>query len=153
MTITDCLPQLLLLSDPAYQLRPPASAAAVRALEAAAGPLPAELRELYQLSNGLAEYLNLGEAAELTGYLVLPAEAAAEENRQVRLNPQSPTEASLLIFAHVYTDGGRFGYRRADLPAASAAVYCWFPLENELELVAASLPEFLLGWARGQISV
>ncbi|RTQ45600.1 SMI1/KNR4 family protein [Hymenobacter gummosus] len=152
MTIAECLPQLL--SDPNYQLLPPAAEAALQQLEqAAAAPLPGQLRDLYRLSNGIAEYMDLGAGVELVGYLVLPAEEAAGENRAVRLHPQSPTEATLLIFAHAYTDGGRFGFRVADLPAAQSAVYCWFPLEDELELVANSLPEFLLGWAGGQISI
>ncbi|KAA9325863.1 SMI1/KNR4 family protein [Hymenobacter busanensis] len=152
MSIAECLSQL---SGSAFRQLPPASAGAVRALEvAAAGPLPVELRELYHLSNGLEEYLHVGQDEELmVGYLVLPAEEAAAENRKARQNPQSLTEAELVIFAHTYTDGGRFAYRRDDLPAASAAVYLWLPLEDELTKIANSLPAFLLGWATGQIRI
>ena len=137
-----------------YQLLPPAPAAALLPLKHAVGlTLPAELRELYQLSNGIAEYrrVAVGEAPVLVGYLLLPAEEAAVENRQQQ--PQILAEASLLIVARAYVDGIVFGYRRPELPAASAAIYAWLPIDDELVKVADSLAEFLVGWASGRISV
>lgn len=155
MTIAECLRELLSQPTFGYQPLPPATAAALQQLaQEAGGFLPAELRGLYQLSNGIEELLcqEVGAEPLPVGHLLLPAEAAAAQNQQLRRQPQTPTEAALLVVAPTYT-GGWFGYRRADLPAASRAIYAWLPVDDELVKVADSLPGFLLGWAEGRISV
>lgn len=141
--------------ETSYQLLPPASAADLQQLEEAVGTrLPAELCALYQLSNGIAEYLRVpaDEDLLLIGYLLLPTEEASAENHRIRQQPQTPTEAALLVVAPTHV-GGWFGYHRAELPAASAAIYAWLPIDDELVKVADSLPTFLLGWAEGRISI
>jgi hypothetical protein len=109
--------------------------------------LPQELKELYNLSNGLAE-----ELAEIgpTGYVVLPADKMLAENQRLLLDPGSAVHGMLLV-APAYT-GDYFGYLVRDKQITSTDIYVWNAAENRREWVAASLADFLVGWVSTEIS-
>lgn len=131
-----------------FKCHPPLAEQQLKHLETTlAVRLPQELKELYTLSNGLAEELvEIGP----TGYVVLPADKMLAENQRLRLDPSSAVHGMLLV-APAYT-GDYFGYLVKDEFVAATDIYIWNAGENRRQWVAASLAEFLVGWVTPEIT-
>ncbi|UYZ60019.1 SMI1/KNR4 family protein [Hymenobacter latericus] len=109
--------------------------------------LPEELRQLYLLTDGLAEEL---QGIGTTGYLVLPAQELLHENQRLRQSACFCVH-DLLLVAPAYT-GDYYGYLIADDGSVSTDIYIWSCTDNTRVRVAASLAEFLVSWVSSELT-
>lgn len=129
----------LLSADDAYELRPGAAADEVTAAEAAlAAVLPADLRQIYLVSNGVFD--RPGQ-----WFVIWPLPEVVTRNREAW--PQgSPARRELIGFGDDGT-GAPFCVPRD----GSSSVFAWSAIEGKATLLARSVADFWSAWVAGTL--
>jgi hypothetical protein len=126
----------LLSVDDACELCPAATTDEVTAAEAAlAAVLPADLRQLYLVTNGVFD--RSGQ-----WFVIWPLPEVVTRNREEWLQDSSPARRELVGFGDDGT-GAPFCVRRD----GGSSVFAWSAIEGKPTLLARSVADFWSGWA------
>jgi hypothetical protein len=126
----------LLSVDDGYELRPGAAAGEVAAAETAlAAVFPADLRQLYLVSNGVFD--RPGQ-----WFVIWPLPKVVTRNREAWQQDGSLARRELIGFGDDGT-GDPFCVPRN----GGSSVYAWSPIEGKATLLAISVANFWSGWA------
>jgi hypothetical protein len=133
MTATDW--RQLLSADDGYELIPGAAAGQIAAAETALEAVfPADLRQLYLLSNGVFD--RAGQ-----WFVIWPLAEVITRNRQAWAQDGSPVRRELVGFGDDGT-GAPFCVRRD----GGSGISAWSPIDGQATLLARSVAGFWSGW-------
>ena len=138
MAVTDW--RELLGADDGYELSPGAAAGEIAAAEAALDAVfPADLRQLYLLSNGVFDR---------TGqwFVIWPLAEVITHNREAWSRDGSPSRRELVAFGDDGT-GAPFCVPRD----GGSGVSAWSPIDGEAALLAHSVASFWSAWETGTL--
>jgi hypothetical protein len=132
------------------RFEPPASILDVDELETRLHvSLHSDLRALLLESNGVMEMLAIDGGEWFDNmWVVWPTSEIVAKNESFRKG--NVTHDDLLFFASAGTDGILFA-NPVEKHTAQSSVVAWFPIEDELRLVAPSLREFMQGYLLDKI--
>lgn len=130
----------LLSADDGYELRPGAAAGEVTAVETAlSAAFPAELRELYLISDGVFD--RPGE-----WFVIWPLAEVVTRNREGWSRDSSAARRDLVGFGDDGT-GAPFCVPRD----GGSEVFAWSPIDGQATLLASSVAGFWTGWTTGTL--
>jgi len=131
----------LLSADDAYELCPGAAAGEVAAAEAAlAAVLPADLRQIYLVSNGVFDHSG-------QWFVIWPLPEVVTRNRGAWSQGGSPARRELTGFGDDGT-GAPFCVPR---DGGSSSVFAWSAIEGKATLLARSVAGFWSAWVAGML--
>ena len=132
--------QQLLSADDGYQLRPSASAADIAAAEAALEAVfPADLRELYLISDGVFDIPG-------QWFVIWPLAEVVTRNQDAWSRENSPERRALVGFGDDGTGDPFCGPRDG-----GGGVFAWSPIDGKATLLAATVAGFWSGWNAGTL--
>jgi hypothetical protein len=138
MAVTDW--RELLSADDGYELSPGAAAGEIAAAETALDTVfPADLRQLYVLSNGVFD--RAGQ-----WHVIWPLAEVIARNRQAWSQDGSPARRALTGFGDDGT-GTPFCVPRD----GGSGVSAWSPIDGKATLLARSMAGFWSGWQAGTL--